>query len=230
MPVTNRAHPRFWEDQRYALVGLRKAVEACVETLDLPQSATVVDLGAGDAPYRYIFEQRGCEYIACDLGDDADIAILPGTPVPLPDATADLVVSFQVLEHVWDVEWYLSECRRLLKPGGRLILSTHGVWLYHPHPTDYHRWTRDGLLEQLRCSTFTPISCAAQVGPLAWPLLFYLIGFNEALRPLRALRGLVFFPVGLLVNALLPVLDAITPQKIRDDNASTYLTLSSGTS
>ncbi|MGH2922900.1 MAG: hypothetical protein ACRDKH_02585, partial [Solirubrobacterales bacterium] len=40
---------------------------------------------------------------------------------------------------------YLSECARVLRPGGRMLLSTHGIMLYHPDPVDYWRWTGDGL-------------------------------------------------------------------------------------
>ena len=74
--------------------------------------------------------------------------------MPLPDGCAKVIVSFQVLEHVWDLDWYFSEIRRLLAPGGTLLLSTHGTWLYHPHPTDFRRWTREGLRMELSSRGF----------------------------------------------------------------------------
>lgn len=40
------------------------------------------------------------------------------------DASFDLVVSFEVFEHLEEPEVYLSECRRVLRPRGRLVLST----------------------------------------------------------------------------------------------------------
>ncbi len=40
------------------------------------------------------------------------------------DASFDLIVSFEVYEHLEEPEVYLSECRRVLRPGGRLVLST----------------------------------------------------------------------------------------------------------
>jgi len=46
---------------------------------------------------------------------------------------------------VIDPARYLSECCRLLKPGGSLVLSTHGIMYYHPDPEDYWRWTSAGL-------------------------------------------------------------------------------------
>jgi SAM-dependent methyltransferase len=56
-----------------------------------------------------------------------------------------MVLSTQVLEHAIDPARYLSECCRLLKPGGSLVLSTHGIMYYHPDPEDYWRWTSAGL-------------------------------------------------------------------------------------
>jgi SAM-dependent methyltransferase len=43
----------------------------------------------------------------------------------------------------------LCECRRLLRPGGRLILSTHGIYEEHGLPYDFRRWTGDGLRAEL---------------------------------------------------------------------------------
>ena len=55
------------------------------------------------------------------------------------------MLSTQVLEHVRDPQVYLAECMRVLRPGGRLLLSTHGIMVYHPDPVDYWRWTGEGL-------------------------------------------------------------------------------------
>ena len=44
--------------------------------------------------------------------------------LPLPDASVDAVVNFQVIEHLWDQSQFVAECRRVLRPGGRLLMST----------------------------------------------------------------------------------------------------------
>jgi SAM-dependent methyltransferase len=44
--------------------------------------------------------------------------------LPFDDASFDAVVSFQVIEHVSAPREFLAECARVLRPGGRLILST----------------------------------------------------------------------------------------------------------
>ena len=44
--------------------------------------------------------------------------------VPMPDSSVDVVVNFQVIEHLWDQPQFITECLRLLRPGGRLLMST----------------------------------------------------------------------------------------------------------
>src|SRR3954454_3306352 len=75
--------------------------------------------------------------------------------VPLPDGAADAVLSTQVLEHVTDPGVYLDECHRLLRPGGSLLLSTHGIMYYHRDPEDYWRWTSPGLTSVVEARGFT---------------------------------------------------------------------------
>ena len=44
--------------------------------------------------------------------------------VPMPDTSVDVVVNFQVVEHLWDQPQFVTECLRLLRPGGLLLMST----------------------------------------------------------------------------------------------------------
>ncbi|OMB97097.1 class I SAM-dependent methyltransferase [Mycobacterium colombiense] len=44
--------------------------------------------------------------------------------LPLPDASVDIVVNFQVIEHLWDQTQFVVECARVLRPSGLLLMST----------------------------------------------------------------------------------------------------------
>ncbi len=44
--------------------------------------------------------------------------------LPMADASADVVVNFQVIEHLWDQPQFITECLRVLRPGGLLLMST----------------------------------------------------------------------------------------------------------
>jgi SAM-dependent methyltransferase len=174
-------------------------------------------------PYRKILEREGLQYVGCDITPEAPVRITPGVRIPLPDHESRLVTSFQVLEHVWDLDWYLGECRRLLHPEGYLLLSTHGTWLYHPHPTDFRRWTCDGLVRELEGHGFVVERIDGIMGPLAWTTQFRLLGFREVLLRLPVVRSLLLPPLVAAMNLRMAFEDAITPDWIRQANASIYL-------
>jgi SAM-dependent methyltransferase len=81
--------------------------------------------------------------------DDVDYRIGADQLIAERSAYFDAVLSTQVLEHVSQPELYLAECHRLLRPGGRLILSTHGIFEEHGVPYDFHRWTAEGLKSEV---------------------------------------------------------------------------------
>ncbi len=82
--------------------------------------------------------------------------------VPAPDKTFDTVLMLEVLEHVENPEKALDEVFRILKPGGRLIMSMPFMYRHHRNPIDLVRWTHEKLfieIEQkrgLRIEVFQP--------------------------------------------------------------------------
>jgi SAM-dependent methyltransferase len=220
----SRANPAWWNHQRHSLIRLRQQVQAELDAgIAAAAGETVVDLGCGNMPYKPMLEASGARYLGCDIDATAPVPITPGSPVPLADASAKLVASFQVLEHVWDLSWYLGECRRLLRPDGHLLLSTHGTWLYHPHPTDFRRWTRDGLTQEIESHGFTVQRITGIMGPLAWTTQFRLLGYREVLRRLPVVRNTVLPALTIAMNVRMEVEDLITPESIRQTNASVYV-------
>ena len=52
--------------------------------------------------------------------------------LPLPDASVDVVVNFQVIEHLWDQPQFVAECARVLRPAGLLMVSTPNRITFSP--------------------------------------------------------------------------------------------------
>lgn len=187
-----------------------------------------IDVGCGSQPYRSIFAARGLKYRGADFSG-AEIRIDATGQVATADRSADLVLSFQVLEHVRDVGQYLGEARRILRDDGWLILSTHGTWLYHPHPEDHRRWTRQGLLAELSRYGFETTECIPVLGPLAWTTLVRLTcGYQFCLR-IPLLGSLLAYALAVVMNARGYLENLLTPDWVRRDNACVYVTLSRAT-
>jgi SAM-dependent methyltransferase len=100
----------------------------------------VLDLGAGDGAFAADLTAAGCAVVAVDVAQEAlrrarervpglDARLAPEDgPLPLDEDAVDVVWAGEVLEHVADVTGLLAEVRRVLRWGGRLVLTTpyHG--------------------------------------------------------------------------------------------------------
>lgn len=114
----------------------------------------ILDYGCGGSPYQALFPNA--EYHRADLpgNDGVDYLISPGTPLAAPDAGFDMILSTQVAEHVEDPADYFSDCCRLLRSGGCLVVATHGSFPDHGTPWDFQRWTSFGLKRALTKAGF----------------------------------------------------------------------------
>jgi SAM-dependent methyltransferase len=106
----------------------------------------LLDVGCGVKPYEPLFAPFAESYIGVDPVENPR-AELKGSveALPVEDASFDVVLCNQVLEHCLDPALAVRELCRVTAPGGRVLASTHGVMPYHPSPTDYWRWTHAGL-------------------------------------------------------------------------------------
>lgn len=147
----DRTRPRRHDRTYWHLVLLLDRVTRVAHSEMLEGGGRLLDYGCGNKPYRELFAKKFAQHVGADIAGnvDAELVLDGEGRVPAPDASFDGVLSSQVLEHVASPRLYLAEARRVLRPGGSLILSTHGIWPYHPDPTDFWRWTRDGLVREI---------------------------------------------------------------------------------
>jgi SAM-dependent methyltransferase len=204
---------------------MRKSIEELAGRIASP-GKIVLDFGCGSQPYAQLFSACGVNYIGADLGSAGDVQIRADGTLPVADRSADLVVSFQVLEHARDVGTYLMEAGRVLRHDGLLLLSTHGTWPFHPHPEDHRRWTREGLIAELKRHGFEVTDCIPVVGPLAWTTMIRLTCFAAALRRLPLIGDSLAAVVAVVMNLRASAEDWITPAWVTKNNACVYVTLS----
>jgi 2-polyprenyl-3-methyl-5-hydroxy-6-metoxy-1,4-benzoquinol methylase len=220
-----RLRPRAWDTDWLVLKGMRRAIDRFAAMTATP-GASVLDFGCGDEPYASLFTSRGARYTGADFGSTADLTVDEQGRLDATDQSFDVVVSFQVLEHVRDLDTYFAEVRRVLRPEGRLLLSTHGSWFYHPHPEDHRRWTRHGLTAELGAHGFEVSECRPVVGPLAYATILRITMIAYVLRAVPIAGPAVARCLTLVANARARLEDAITPADVTQDNACVYVTLS----
>jgi SAM-dependent methyltransferase len=142
--VRERQHPRL-RDINYLHL---KDLLDFMGSVAIDIQGDVFDYGCGCAPYRSLFSH--CKrYLTADVagGPAVDRVLDDKGMTQEPDGSCDVVLSTQVLEHIEEPELYLRESHRLLRPGGELILTTHGMFEEHGCPYDFQRWTCRGLEE-----------------------------------------------------------------------------------
>jgi SAM-dependent methyltransferase len=117
-------------------------LEAICRHLDFSSVRRVLDWGAGcgRVTAHLLAIEDGPEVLGCDIDadaiawananitQDAFCAISPEPPTPYPSGHFDLIVSYSVLTHLTkeiQLLW-LEEMRRLLRPGGLLVVTVHG--------------------------------------------------------------------------------------------------------
>jgi SAM-dependent methyltransferase len=108
--------------------------------------ANILDVGCGLKPYRQFFSTS--RYTGIDIagGGHSDAAkvvdaFYDGHHIPFPDNSFDTLICTQVLEHADDAELLVSECSRVLSPGGQAFFSMPFTYPEHETPYDFRRFT-----------------------------------------------------------------------------------------
>lgn len=114
--------------------------------------------------------------------------------LPLPDACMDAVTSEQVLEHVPQPHRAAAEMVRVVKHGGLIHVAIPFIFPWHPSPSDYTRWTFEGLADLFPGCSVQSKGIAA--GPcsafVAFNAAFLATIFSLGWAPLQAVLQYVF--------------------------------------
>jgi SAM-dependent methyltransferase len=145
-----------------------------------------LDVGAAGGGNTRVLRDHGWQAVALEYGaDGAEVACGRGLPtlrsdatsLPLADDSLDLVVAFDLLEHLHDDDAAVAEVHRVLRPTGTYLVAVPAdprLWSEHDEAVDHvRRYTRPGLVDLLERGRFRVESVQS---------------WNVLLRPVVALR------------------------------------------
>lgn len=126
--------------------GLYKAVQKNASYLE----GRLMDFGCGSKPYQRLFNVS--EYIGVDYnseghphdGEQIDV-FYDGKTLPFPNEYFDAVFSSEVFEHIFNLEDILTEVNRVMKKGGKILVTCPFAICEHEVPNDYARYSSFGL-------------------------------------------------------------------------------------
>lgn len=132
--IPGLAEENYWFRRHEAVY--RRLLERC-------RDRDVLEAGAGEGYGADLIADVARNVIGLDYDESAVTHIRQRYPrvdirhgnlaeLPLPDASVDVVVNFQVIEHLWDQGQFVGECTRVLRPGGVLLMSTPNRITFSP--------------------------------------------------------------------------------------------------
>lgn len=176
---------RFFIDRRQRLdsllideIILQELVRFLGDNFEKGGGGRLLDAGAGARPYLPVYNEYFASTVSFDIPHSPhDVGAVDVAAslqhLPFRDGVFDCVLCTEVLEHVPDPVLALKECRRVLKSGGKLFLSTPFFNPLHEIPHDYYRYTPFALKHMAESSGLR-LNCVEQKGGEGAFALMYL--------------------------------------------------------
>jgi len=102
----------------------------------------VLEIGADQSWSYNNYFPKANEYLHTNIIGDFDLIVDATNMFSIPDSSVDVIVCISVLEHIFEHEKAINEIERVLKPGGKLILTIPFGFPYHDE-VDYWRFSKD---------------------------------------------------------------------------------------
>jgi SAM-dependent methyltransferase len=180
----------------------------------------LLDFGCGSKPYKSLFTQV-TSYTGVDfenpghphLNEQID-CFYDGKTLPFESDRFDCIFCSEVFEHLFNLEQILPELNRVLKPGGKILITCPFVWPEHEKPHDFARYTVYALKSRLESNGFDTLVIDKSGDFFTALYQIRLVYFHDVFLPKLSLRFLIrtakatVIPVlnmaGLLLQKLLP--------------------------
>lgn len=112
----------------------------------------ILDIGCGQSPYKFLLNKADTKYFGIDIVEanefgynNPDITAFDGKNIPFEDNKFDAVICTEVLEHVQEFQYLISEIYRTARKGADVIVTIPWSARYHYIPYDYFRYTPSSL-------------------------------------------------------------------------------------
>jgi SAM-dependent methyltransferase len=159
----------------------------------------VLDFGGGERAHYYdVFRSWLADGVYESANIDSAMAptylVAPDGRLPVEAGSFDMVISINTLEHVYAIEQALDELLRVVKPGGRLVLSVPFLYRVHGCPDDFNRPTASWWRETLSRKGVAEL----EIAPLAWDGMTAGVAVVDGIAPFSRLRRVLVPLLGLL--------------------------------
>lgn len=184
-------------------------------------SGSIMDFGCGSKPYKSLFNVK--EYLGVDFhgqGHSHENELIDvyydGISLPFESNRFDGIFSSEVFEHIFNLEIILKELNRVLKHGGKLLITCPFAICEHEVPNDFARYTSYGLKDLLQRNgfeiiTFEKAGTASETISQIFISYFYsgiLRKFLGKIPVVRTVAKIFFISIlnilSILLNAILP--------------------------
>jgi SAM-dependent methyltransferase len=136
----------------------------------LPFRGDVLDVGGERRNRRGTFTPSGDDlrwrYLNPDSATQPDLCA-SAEKIPAENASFDAVVLTEVIEHLEEPEKALAECRRVLRPSGKLVATIPFLYGVHGDPQDFQRWTPERIQREVARAGFENIEIRPMGGIVA---------------------------------------------------------------
>lgn len=118
----------------------------------------IIDVGCGNAVLKkYLSPDTTYTGIDAQAGLGVDV-VADVHRLPFPDNSFDGALCTSVLEHVEDERKVVGEIFRVVRPGGKVVITIPFMLHYHKDPEDYRRLTHAGLQDLLEKQGFRQVT------------------------------------------------------------------------
>lgn len=128
------------------------AVQEYRKHINSIRSPKILELGTGrwdknKATHHKEWAPQDSHYVMSDVFDGIDVDVVADAHdlSPFPNNEFDAVIAISVWEHLRKPWLAAAAVHRVLRPGGAVLIETHFTFPVHGYPSDYCRWTDEGL-------------------------------------------------------------------------------------